>query len=46
MQYMRDMLEGRATIEHYDNNRYPGITWTTVQDVLTAHLRATATLAQ
>jgi uncharacterized protein YbjT (DUF2867 family) len=46
MQYMRDMLEGRATIEHYDNNRYPGITWTTVQDVLTAHLRATAALAQ
>jgi nucleoside-diphosphate-sugar epimerase len=36
MQYMRDMMEGRAKIAHYDNQRYPGIKWTTVKDMLAA----------
>ena len=37
MQYMRDMLDGRAEMHTLDNNRYPGIQWTTAWDVLTAH---------
>ena len=37
MQYMRNMFEGRAKLEPLDNNRYPGIRWTTVRDVLSAH---------
>jgi nucleoside-diphosphate-sugar epimerase len=37
MQYMRDMLDGRAEMQHLDNNRYPGIHWTTARDVLAAH---------
>lgn len=36
MQYMRDMMEGRAKIARYDNPRYPGMTWTTVKDLLLA----------
>ncbi|MBC8154325.1 MAG: NmrA family NAD(P)-binding protein [Bacteroidetes bacterium] len=40
MQYMRDMLEGRAKIALYDNDRYPGMRWTTVRDVLSAHQSA------
>lgn len=36
MQYMRDMMEGRAKIAHYDNQRYPGIRWTTVRDFLSS----------
>jgi uncharacterized protein YbjT (DUF2867 family) len=36
MQYMRNMFEGRAKIAPLDNNRYPGLSWTTVRDVLTA----------
>lgn len=40
MQYMRDMMEGRAVIASYDNDRYPGMRWTTVKDFLSAH-RAT-----
>ncbi|MBO0939116.1 NmrA family NAD(P)-binding protein [Fibrella sp. HMF5335] len=37
MQYMRDMLDGRAEMKTLDNNRYPGIKWTTARDVLAAH---------
>jgi len=37
MQYMRNMFDGRAKLEPLDNNRYPGIRWTTVRDVLSAH---------
>jgi hypothetical protein len=37
MQYMRDMVEGRAHIAHYDNDRYPGLHWTGVKEMLTAH---------
>ncbi|MBO0933144.1 NmrA family NAD(P)-binding protein [Fibrella aquatilis] len=36
MQYMRDMLDGRAEMKTLDNNRYPGIIWTTARDVLAA----------
>ena len=36
MQYMRNMFDGRATLQPLDNDRYSGIHWTTVRDVLTA----------
>jgi nucleoside-diphosphate-sugar epimerase len=38
MQYMRNMFDGRAKLEPLDNDRYPGIRWTTARDVLLAHL--------
>lgn len=34
MQYMHDMFEGRAKLAPLDNDRYPGIAWTSVRDVL------------
>jgi nucleoside-diphosphate-sugar epimerase len=34
MQYMRNMFDGRAKLEPLDNDRYPGIHWTPVRDVL------------
>ena len=37
MQYMRNMLDGRAKLAPLDNDRYPGIRWTTARDVLLAH---------
>jgi nucleoside-diphosphate-sugar epimerase len=37
MQYTCDMFEGRAKLEPLDNDRYPGMHWTTVRDMLTAH---------
>jgi nucleoside-diphosphate-sugar epimerase len=36
MQYMRNMFDGRAKLKPLDNDRYPGIRWTTVRDVLSA----------
>ncbi|CAA9287653.1 MAG: Isoflavone reductase homolog P3, partial [uncultured Adhaeribacter sp.] len=33
MQYLRDMLSGNAKLTPLDNNRYPEIKWTTVQEV-------------
>ena len=36
MQYMRNMFDGRAKLEPLDNDRYPDMRWTTVQDVLSA----------
>ena len=36
LQYMRNMFDGRAKLEPLDNDRYPGIRWTTVRDVLSA----------
>ena len=36
MQYMRNMFDGRAKLEPLDNDRYPGIRWTTAWDVLSA----------
>jgi uncharacterized protein YbjT (DUF2867 family) len=37
MQYMRNMFDGRASLEPLDNLRYPGILWSTARDVLSAH---------
>jgi len=36
MQYMRNMFDGRTKLEPLDNDRYPGIRWTAVRDVLSA----------
>ena len=36
MQYMRNMFEGKAKLEPLDNDRYHGIHWTTVRDLLRA----------
>jgi nucleoside-diphosphate-sugar epimerase len=36
MQYTRNMFDGRAKLEPLDNDRYPGIRWTTARDVLSA----------
>jgi nucleoside-diphosphate-sugar epimerase len=36
MQYMRNMFDGRAKLEPLDNDRYPGIRWTSARDVLSA----------
>jgi nucleoside-diphosphate-sugar epimerase len=36
MQYMRDMFDGRAKLAPLDNDRYPGMRWTTARDVLSA----------
>jgi nucleoside-diphosphate-sugar epimerase len=38
MQYMHNMLDGRALMNPLDNNRYPSMGWTTVRDVLSKHL--------
>ena len=34
MQYMRNMFDGRAKLEPLDNDRYPGMRWTAVREVL------------
>jgi uncharacterized protein YbjT (DUF2867 family) len=34
MQYMRDMMEGRAVINSHDNDRYKNIHWTSVKEFL------------
>jgi uncharacterized protein YbjT (DUF2867 family) len=34
MQYMRDMFDGRAKLDPLDNDRYPGLQWTTAREVL------------
>lgn len=34
MQYMRNMVDKRATLKTIDNNRYPGMKWTTVKELL------------
>jgi len=36
MQYMHNMFSGRAKLEPLDNDRYPGMRWTTVRDILAA----------
>ena len=36
MQYMRNMFDGRAKLRPLDNDRYPGVRWTSVRDVLSA----------
>ena len=37
MQYTCNMFEGRAKLAPLDNDRYPGMHWTTVRDVLLTH---------
>ncbi|MGA3013474.1 MAG: NmrA family NAD(P)-binding protein [Bacteroidales bacterium] len=37
MQYMRNMIDDRSNLETIDNDRYPGIRWTTIKDLLSAH---------
>ena len=37
MQYTCNMFEGRAKLEPLDNDRYPGMHWSTVRDALLAH---------
>jgi hypothetical protein len=32
MQYMRDLMEGRIIFQKYDNDRYPNIKWTSLQE--------------
>ncbi len=34
MQYMRDMVEGHARMQQTDNNRYPGLHWTSVAEIV------------
>ena len=34
MQYLHDMFTGLPKLEPLDNHRYPGMRWTTVQEVL------------
>jgi len=36
MQYLRNMFDGRAKLQPLDNDRYPGMRWTTARDVLRA----------
>lgn len=38
MQYFVSMFSGQAQLRHVDNDRYGPHTWTTVRDVLQAHL--------
>jgi uncharacterized protein YbjT (DUF2867 family) len=40
MQYMRDMFDGRAKLDPLDNDRYPGMQWTTAREVLSRRGRA------
>jgi uncharacterized protein YbjT (DUF2867 family) len=37
MQYMRNMKDKRAVLDRLDNNRYAGMHWTTVKELLTQH---------
>lgn len=39
MQYFVSMFSGQAQLRHVDNDRYGEHAWTTVRDVLDAHLR-------
>ncbi|MBW2090819.1 MAG: NmrA family NAD(P)-binding protein [Deltaproteobacteria bacterium] len=36
MQYMHNMFSGRAKLDPLDNDRYPGMRWTTAREVLAA----------
>lgn len=38
MQYLRNMLAGKAKFQTLDNNRYPNLRWTTVKEVLSGYL--------
>ncbi|WP_027376821.1 NmrA family NAD(P)-binding protein [Kaistella palustris] len=39
MQYMRNMMDERADLKTTDNDRYPGMEWTKVEDVLAQYLQ-------
>ncbi len=39
MQYLHNMLSGKPKLKPLDNNRYPGIKWTSVGEVLAAHAK-------
>ncbi|PYY50350.1 NmrA family NAD(P)-binding protein [Curtobacterium sp. MCBD17_023] len=43
MQYFVSMFSGEAQLRHVDDDRYGPHTWTTVRDVLRAHLEPNAT---
>ena len=43
MQYMRNMYAGEGPVLPQDNDRYPGMHWTQVRDVLAAHLAQSRT---
>jgi uncharacterized protein YbjT (DUF2867 family) len=45
MQYFVSMFSGQAQLRHVDNDRYGTHTWTTVRDVLEAHLADQTTVA-
>ena len=36
LQYMHNMFSGRAKLDPLDNDRYPGLTWARVRDLLAA----------
>ena len=38
MQYMRNMMDKRSTLQKTDNHRYPGMKWTTVRDLLSKYI--------
>jgi hypothetical protein len=40
MQYMHNMIDERSNIDHLDNDRYPEMRWTTVQEFLEGYLAA------
>jgi nucleoside-diphosphate-sugar epimerase len=40
MQYVYNMFSGQAKLSPLDNDRYPGMQWTPVRDVLAAHFKA------
>jgi len=40
MQYFVSMFSGQAELRHLDNDRYGSLEWTSVEDVLRAHLAA------
>ena len=42
MQYLVSMFSGQAQLRHVNNARYGDWDWTTVTDVLAAHLARTA----
>ena len=45
MQYFVSMFSGQAQLHHVDNDRYGAHEWTSIRDVLSAHLDATTASA-
>lgn len=43
MQYMRDMFSGRGKLDPLDNERYPGLSWTSVRERIAREQRGTRT---